>query len=182
VIARAMPERAPIAIIGVGNVLLGDDGFGPSVIRRLERRWCWPADVELVDVGTGGLELLHHLLDREQVVLIDAVAPVPQQAAGQLRVLDTKTLLADAARPGFAAPHEPSIRSTLQLAALTQRLPRHVSLHGAAPRSTAVGAALSAAMQRAVVQTARAVVQELAACGVHARRQASYPTTRFMPA
>jgi hydrogenase maturation protease len=65
---------ARVLIAGVGNVLRGDDGFGPEVARRLAARGGLPAGVEVVDVGIRGVHLAYQLLDGwAGLLLIDAV-------------------------------------------------------------------------------------------------------------
>lgn len=64
-----MPPR--ILIMGVGNVLLGDEGVGVHAVRLLEGR-AWPPRVALLDGGTGGFHLLSHLGDCDVAVMIDA--------------------------------------------------------------------------------------------------------------
>ena len=60
-----------VLVAGVGNVLRGDDGFGPAVIQRLGEL---PAGVEKVETGIGGVALLQELLAGcDALVLIDAV-------------------------------------------------------------------------------------------------------------
>lgn len=53
-----------VAVLGLGNVLMGDDGFGPTVIRELEAAWTPHPEVELLDLGTPGLDLLPFVSDR----------------------------------------------------------------------------------------------------------------------
>ncbi|MGH7277650.1 MAG: hydrogenase maturation protease, partial [Candidatus Rokuibacteriota bacterium] len=61
-------------LAGFGNVLRGDDGFGVEVLRRLRARGALPGDVELMDVGTGGIRLAQELLARyDRLVIVDAV-------------------------------------------------------------------------------------------------------------
>lgn len=61
-------------IAGFGNVLRGDDGFGVAVLARLQARGGLPAGVELIEVGTGGLQLAQALLDRyDRVIVVDAM-------------------------------------------------------------------------------------------------------------
>ena len=70
--ANAAPPRAlRVLVAGVGNVLRGDDGFGPAVTARLERL---PTQVTVVETGIGGLALLQELMSGyDGLVLIDAV-------------------------------------------------------------------------------------------------------------
>lgn len=75
-----------VLVAGIGNIFLGDDGFGPEVVRRLAGDEL-PADVGVVDYGIRGLHLAYDLLDGYAgLVLVDAV---PGQAVpGSLRVLE----------------------------------------------------------------------------------------------
>jgi hydrogenase maturation protease len=58
-------------VLGLGNVLMGDEGVGVHVVRALEQRML-PAGVECLDGGTGGFTLLEPLQSAEAIVLIDA--------------------------------------------------------------------------------------------------------------
>lgn len=63
---------ARVLVAGIGNIFLGDDGFGVEVLRRLGEQ-SLPPDVELVDIGIRGMHLAYQLLDGyEALVLIDA--------------------------------------------------------------------------------------------------------------
>ena len=63
----------PTLILGVGNILLSDEGAGVHLVRRLEREGL-PEEVEVLDGGTAGLDLLDHLYGRRRLVLVDCVA------------------------------------------------------------------------------------------------------------
>ena len=59
-----------LAVIGLGNVLLGDDGFGPFVVELLRRRYGFPPAVELLDLGTPGLGLVTYVHGHDAVVIV----------------------------------------------------------------------------------------------------------------
>ena len=61
-----------IAVFGIGNILLSDDGVGVHVLNRLQVEYDLPGYVELIDGGTKGLDLLPLLEDRDKVIFIDA--------------------------------------------------------------------------------------------------------------
>ena len=74
-----IPEyyQKPTLILGCGNTLFGDDGFGPAVIEHLEKH-CWaPSQVALLDVGTGVREILFNVIlaDKkpETIIILDAL-------------------------------------------------------------------------------------------------------------
>jgi hydrogenase maturation protease len=60
-------------VLGIGNLLMGDEGVGVHVIRALES-YALGDDVECMDGGTGGFHLLGPLSDAERVIIIDAAA------------------------------------------------------------------------------------------------------------
>ena len=68
---------ARVLILGVGNVLFGDDGFGPQVADHLARHYRLPDDVYVMDVGTGVRKILFTLSLSEgrpaEIVVVDAV-------------------------------------------------------------------------------------------------------------
>ena len=60
-------------VLGLGNVLMGDDGFGPAVVRAFENAYAVGPDVLVVDVGTPGLDLTPWLADVDRVIIVDTV-------------------------------------------------------------------------------------------------------------
>jgi hydrogenase maturation protease len=71
------PEQAPgrrIVVLGVGNLLWADEGFGVRCVEALASGWELPPDVEMMDGGTLGLALVPELVDATHVLLFDAVA------------------------------------------------------------------------------------------------------------
>jgi hydrogenase maturation protease len=67
------PARASVLVAGVGNIFLGDDGFGPQVVSRLALRPL-PPSVRVVDFGIRAIDLAYALEDHELVILVDAAA------------------------------------------------------------------------------------------------------------
>ena len=60
-------------ILGVGNILLGDEGIGIRVVEELENRYAFPEEVMVLDGGTAGIELLRYIEGRDLLILIDAM-------------------------------------------------------------------------------------------------------------
>ncbi len=61
-----------IAIFGIGNILLSDDGVGVHAVNKLKDEYIFPESVELIDGGTKGLDLLPFFENRDKVLIIDA--------------------------------------------------------------------------------------------------------------
>ena len=62
-----------ITVLGVGNILLRDEGFGVKVAEELQQRYRFPDFVQVLDGGTLGMELLRFLTDTKKILIVDAV-------------------------------------------------------------------------------------------------------------
>lgn len=67
-----LPNKIPVRILGIGNLLLGDEGVGVHVARHLLERCRLPEGVECLDGGTGSLALLESLQTADRIILVDA--------------------------------------------------------------------------------------------------------------
>jgi len=69
--------KKPILVLGCGNVLFGDDGFGPAVVEYLEKNYNIPENVCVMDTGTGVREILFTITLSEQkpkkIIIVDSV-------------------------------------------------------------------------------------------------------------
>lgn len=157
-----------IAVIGIGNVLTGDDAVGPTVVRMLEAAFEAPDDVLVLDAGTPGLDLTAYLADLEGVILVDSVRA--KGAPGELRVYGLEELLARA--PVLAtSPHDPGLREALLHAQFMGVAPRVARLVGVIPAAVETGIGLSAPVRAALPAALGRVREELAALGVALRER-----------
>jgi hydrogenase maturation protease len=152
-----------VSVIGIGNVLAGDDAVGPTVARVLDARYELPPGVEAIDAGTPGHELAALLAGLDAAVLVDAVRA--KGPAGTVRTLDPESLLERRA-PVPLSPHEPNVREALLAAKLAGAMPRFVRLVGIVPEHTGVGIGLSDPVRASIPAAVDAVAQELEAIGV----------------
>jgi hydrogenase maturation protease len=149
----------PILVLGIGNVLLGDDGIGVHVVGALERLAerglvRLPPDARLVDGGTLGLALLPLVWTARAVVLVDAVEL--GRAPGAVEVLDGEALGGVAARQ--VAPLPVGVDDIVAAARLTDGAPDAIVLVGVQPGEIAPGIELSRAVRAAVPAAAEAVL------------------------
>ncbi|MEN8167409.1 MAG: HyaD/HybD family hydrogenase maturation endopeptidase [Pseudomonadota bacterium] len=63
----------PVLVLGLGNILLQDEGIGVRVVQKLQHDFLMPAQVEVLDGGTAGMALYEHVIDRTHLIVIDAV-------------------------------------------------------------------------------------------------------------
>ena len=152
-----------IRVIGLGNVLMSDDGFGPFVVRVLEAAYECPAGVEFLDAGTPGLDLVPYLLDAEAAIFIDTISS--HGVPGEIRVYDRDAILRvpPQARTGG---HDPALKEALLTVAAAGAGPSRVTLVGAIPEWVATGVVLSPRLEKAIAPAVRAVVDALAGLGV----------------
>jgi hydrogenase maturation protease len=151
-----------VRVIGLGNVLMGDDGFGPYVIKTLEALYEFPADVSLTDAGTPGLDLSPFLMNADVVILIDAVNASGE--AGSVRIYSRE----DVMRPGLQprlGPHDPALAETLHALDLAGVGPEAVLLIGAASTPVTTGPGLTPRMREAVSTAVERVINMLAVLG-----------------
>ncbi|MFD7919300.1 hydrogenase maturation protease [Streptomyces sp. NPDC059740] len=149
-------------VAGVGNVFLGDDGFGVEVARRL-REVPLPGHVEVVDVGVRGVHLAYQLLDGyDTLVLVDATCR--GSAPGTLHLLDVDD--AEEGRPVAAVldGHRMTPDAVLALLATLcsgtgAARPRRVWVVGCEPATVEEGIGLSAPVAAAVEGAVRMVVE-----------------------
>ena len=159
---------ARIAVIGIGNVLTGDDAVGPTVVKLLEAAYAPHGDVLVLDGGTPGLELTSFFTGLEAVVLVDALRA--KGTPGELRILGKEELLAR--RPVLATgPHEPGVREALLQSAFAGVAPRVARLVGIVVGSVETGIGLTPAVRATLPRAVAAVRDELAALGIVLRER-----------
>ena len=63
-----------ITVLGIGNILLQDEGFGVKVVDELLRRYRFPDEVQVLDGGTLGMELMRFITGSAKLLVVDAIA------------------------------------------------------------------------------------------------------------
>ncbi len=155
-----------ILVLGVGNILLGDEGAGVRVVELLEQRYRFSDQVEFVDGGTAGLELLACLDDKKHVIIIDAIIGDEPPGTIEKMVLDN----APAFFQNRISPHQLGLSEMLSCAAMTDSLPDHISLYGIIPQSLETGLELTPTVAAAVEEISLQVLADLQALGVKLSR------------
>lgn len=151
-----------IRVLGLGNVLMGDDGFGPAVIEAFAAAYDVPSNVSVIDLGTPGLDLAPFLMDADAVIVVDTVRA--DGSPGAVELFTRERLLAHA--PGLRlGPHDPGFAHTLLALEFAGRAPGDVRLVGAVPARIAPCARLSATLREAVPHAVAAVARELGHLG-----------------
>jgi hydrogenase maturation protease len=126
-------------VIGLGNILLRDEGVGVHAVNALRERYTFTPEVEVVDGGTLGLDLLPFFEGRERVLLVDAVDF--KKDAGHIASIDDE----DIPSTLFAklSVHHIGLSDVLFAATLMGYKPSKIRLIGIQPQSLEVGLDLS---------------------------------------
>lgn len=133
------------AVIGLGNPLMGDDGFGLVALARLRDEWTLDG-VELADGGTWGMSLLPLIEDADRVVLLDAIASGADP--GDVVVLERERLPIYLTRK--LSPHQVDMRDVLATAEWRGKLPAETVAIGVEPSVVKMGLELSPEVEKAV--------------------------------
>jgi hydrogenase maturation protease len=140
---------------------MGDDGLGIAALARLRERWAVPPEVELLDGGTWGMNLLPVIEDAQRVLLIDAIhADLP---AGAEVIIPRHRL------PRYLAtkisPHQVDLADVLALAELRGTLPERTVAIGLQPMKVELSDGLSDPLQNRLDDLVDLVVRQLAEWG-----------------
>jgi hydrogenase maturation protease len=140
-------ERAPILVVGVGNILLKDDGAGIELVNRLSAQADrWGDEVEFLEGGTQGIALLNHISGRRAMVVLDAVALGAEP--GTLHVFQDNAIMMLGSLPLSA--HEGNAAVLLRIAHLLGGLPARLVLIGIEPETISTGVEFSEPVRSAI--------------------------------
>ncbi|MBV9846789.1 MAG: hydrogenase maturation protease [Kutzneria sp.] len=146
-----------VLIAGIGNIFLGDDGFGVEVARRLSEQ-DFPDRVRVADYGISGMHLAFDLLvGYETTILLDAAARGDEP--GTVYVIELDPATATASPSQIADAHGMHPDTVLQLVELLGGRPGRTLLVGCEPASLGEGIGLSPAVRRAVDIAVRTVIE-----------------------
>jgi hydrogenase maturation protease len=167
-----LPSRR-IVVLGVGNLLWADEGFGVRCVEALGNGWELPPDVEVMDGGTLGLALVPLLLDATHVLLFDAVAH--RGEPGTLIVARDDEVPALMAGNKLSI-HQVGVNDILASLDLLGHKPAHFTVVGVRPVELAdYGGSLTAAVQARVPEALELGIAELGRWGVEATRRSAAP-------
>ena len=153
---RTGTRPCPTLILGVGNILLRDEGVGVRVVQAMEQIGL-PPDVELFDGATAGLDLLNVLAGRRQVIVIDAIEG--HSEPGTVLRLTPDDLVP---RTGQSISlHEIGVLETLSVAKQLGIAPQDVIVFGVKPQEVGCGLDLSPGIARLVPGIIELVLREL---------------------
>ncbi len=153
-----------VAVLGAGNILLSDEGVGVRVVERLPLAHHLPPEVDIIDGGTCGMEMLEDLENLDALVMVDAIRG--GKPPGTLI-----RLVGDAVPVFFKtklSPHQIGLSDVLATLELVGKAPKYTAILGIQPVSLALGMELTPEVEGKMPELMRMVVDELALLGLTA--------------
>ncbi len=153
---------ASILVLGLGNILLSDEGVGVRIVEALDASHQMPDEVEVLDGGTSGMELLDMVADRDFLIVADAVnAAGPAGRVIRLEGENIKMIF----ETRFS-PHQLGLSDMLAALRLIDKAPRRVVIVGVVPEDLSLGLVLSPAAAGGRDVAVTMIVDELTRLGM----------------
>jgi hydrogenase maturation protease len=154
-------------LMGLGNILLGDEGAGVRSVEALAEKFEFSEDLRMLDGGTLGLDLLPYLEGKEKILFVDAVDF--REKPGEVSVWEGEEI------PSFLGPalsfHQIGLRDILFASKLMGMNPAEVVLVGIQPAEIETGLTLSDPLQKNFAALLQAVLTRLSAWGIRIKEK-----------
>ena len=153
-----MKERKDVVVVGLGNLLMTDEGAGLHVIQELmavSERFC---HVEFIELGSSPMSLVHVIAGRQKAILIDCAWM--DQPAGTIRRFTPDDVISNKAAADFSL-HEGDLLGELELSRQLGEYPNEVIIFGIQPKSMLPGEDLSPELRERLDSYIEMIVAEL---------------------
>lgn len=150
--------RKAVAIVGLGNRMMRDEGIGVRIVERLAQRNDLPHDTDAIELGVGGFLLLHEIEGRQRVLIIDCARMGTEP--GTLRGFRPDEARSVKVLPRMSL-HEGDVLETLALAESLGQCPPDVMLYGIEPESVEPGRDLTSTLESRLDQYVAHILSEL---------------------
>ena len=152
-----------VLVLGIGNILLSDEGVGVHVINRFQETFVIPDGVEVIDGGTMGLDLMPYFEGRSHVIVVDAMCADGQKPGTIRRFSGSQVMHMLGER---ISPHQIGLSDLLACTEVDSQLPEHIVLLGIVPESLDTGLEMTATIQPKVDVLVGLLRDELEASGL----------------
>jgi hydrogenase maturation protease len=152
-----------IGIAGIGNYIVGDEGFGVHVVHYLQEHYIFPENVEIQDVGTAGIYMAPFLEECDPILVIDVVDI--EGEPGSFHFFDLKDVKASTFQTRMS-PHQLGLLEILEVCKLRGEAPQHVEFYTVIPKDLGDSIDLSEEVAARKVEVAEMILSRLTALGV----------------
>ena len=163
-----------ILVLGLGNILLRDEGVGVHAVNTVRERCAFPPSVQVIDGGTLGLDLLHFFEDKDRVLIVDAVDF--KKEPGHIGLIEDD----DIPSTLFAklSVHHIGLSDILYAAKLKGITPSKMCLIGVQPASLELGLSMTDVLQERLEAVIETILQKLKEWNVECASQSPQKLSR----
>ncbi len=151
-----------IGLMGVGNILLRDEGFGVKLLYVIKANYDFPENVVLIDGGTAGIFLSPEIDYLDKLLIIDVVKAKGEP--GEVKVYQKEDFFIDRL-PLKLSPHQLGLQEVLLLNEIKGTCPKEVKLIGVIPKSVETGTGLTPQLEAKIPEVEKMVVEILTSWG-----------------
>lgn len=148
----------PILIICLGNPLMRDEGIGIRLASELLVHLADDPNVEVMDLGTGGLSVIHAIAGREKIIFVDCA--IMGQNPGLIHRFTPEQVRSKKVRMRYSL-HEGDLLNTLELSRRLAQCPDDIVIFGIEPKEIAPGEGLTSEMENNIQQYVQTILKEL---------------------
>jgi len=147
-----------IGVMGVGNILLRDEGFGVKLLYLLKAKYDFPEGVILIDGGTAGIGLSPEIDYLDKLLIIDVVKANGEP--GEVKIYEKEDFFIDRL-PLKLSPHQLGLQEVLLLNEIKGTCPKEVKLIGVIPKAVETGTGLTKELEEKLPEVESLVVKIL---------------------
>ena len=162
-------QTPEITVLGIGNAVLQDEGFGVRAVEALDKTYDFPDNVQLLDGGTLGMELLRFVTGTKKLLVIDSING--GEAPGTIFCFRNSEVLAHF--QDKLSVHEVGIQDVLALLEVTGKPIPEVTVLGAQPFAVEAGVSLTEEMAGLLPEITQRALGQLADWGVSYQKKAA---------
>jgi hydrogenase maturation protease len=150
--------RKDTVVLGLGNLLMSDEGIGIHLIRKLSEHQDKFPSIEFIDAGTGGMNVLHLIANRKKTVIIDCVKM--DKKPGTIKRFEPADVQTVKKMMHFSL-HEADILRIIDLSKQLGECPQKIVIFGIEPESLELGQKLSETLSDGIDAYSVAICKEL---------------------
>jgi len=162
-----------ITVLGIGNILMGDEGVGVHAVRALRGSYSFPEQISLIDGGSMGLDLLPFIENTAKLLIVDAVSS--GSPPGSIQVYEGQLIPAVLSQK--TSVHQIGVKDLLFALNFMDKAPEEICLVGVEPENLDILLGLSEKMKEVFPALLGAILARLARWGVDLAESRRLPCT-----
>ena len=160
-------DKTNIAVIGIGNILMKDEGVGCHAANLLLSEYEFKPEITIIDAGTTGTDLLPYLEEHDRIIILDAVEF--EQEPGFIGSIENDDILARLTTK--MSMHHMGITDVLSTAKLLDIVPSQLFLLGMQPKDISVGMELTDVVRQRLPRMLEVAIMKLDEWDVKVRKK-----------